>query len=298
MALLIAFGSNNIDVYYSSTHWPAPGDKAVITPLQQEVGGMIGNAASVYAKLGLPVIAFDYLPNGEDTELILDSMKKSKININYVDINDSYELSKCIVITNHGERIIYVISKSSNKTTLTSRQITQLGPDSIFYCNPIDFFHLSNRHLVLESACQIVFDVEYNAIHQIPTPIAFLSQASILFINQSAHEYLMTIEPLYIKHLAPRIIVITRGENGSLLYETNQEHFIDPCPTTVVDTTGAGDTHHAAFLYAYQKKFGLVKAARFASAAASLSITKMGPRSGQHTENEINEFANLHNYNI
>lgn len=298
MATLIAFGANNIDQYFDITHWPNPGDKAVITRRQAEVGGMIGNAASVYATLGNPTISFDYLPPGEDTTYILQTLQASGVDTTLIDISPSHELNRCLIMLHEGERIVYVVSKEKTATSLTPQQIASLKPHHLFYCNPIDFIRLTNHSHVFDNECDLVFDVEYNAIIGINDPISLLSKASILFINQSAHEYLLSIDSSYLKSLPAKVIIITLGAEGSLVWKHQTLEPIPACPTTVVDTTGAGDTHHAAFLHAYTNGYGLVQAARFASAAASLSITGFGPKSGQHSEQEILEFAKSQQYEI
>jgi sugar/nucleoside kinase (ribokinase family) len=45
-----------------------------------------------------------------------------------------------------------------------------------------------------------------------------------------------------------------------------------------VDTTGAGDVFHAAFIYGLIKNWDVAKILRFANAAAALKCTRMGGR--------------------
>lgn len=298
MVTMIAFGANNIDQYFNITHWPNPGDKAVIKRRQTEVGGMIGNAASVYATLGNPTVSFDYLPPGDDTDYILQTLRTSNVDTSLIQIDPSYELNRCFIFLHEGERIVYIVSKEKTATTLTSEQISLLRAEQFFYCNPIDFSRLTNNHVIFENNCKVVFDVEYNALIGINDPLILLAKASVLFINQNAHEYLLTLDSAYLESLSASVILITLGANGALLWQNQTLKPIPVCPTTIVDTTGAGDTHHAAFLHAYTHGYGIVRAARFASAAASLSITGMGPKSGQHSEDEIIAFAKSQHYEI
>ena len=88
------------------------------------------------------------------------------------------------------------------------------------------------------------------------------------------------------------IVIITLGSNGVLI--TTKE-FQKRIPTyninNIVDTTGAGDTFNGAFSLAYWiKGWDLEKSCKYANAAASLKIQKLGARSGMPNETELKEF--------
>jgi len=88
------------------------------------------------------------------------------------------------------------------------------------------------------------------------------------------------------------IVIITLGSNGVLI-TTNEFQKRIPTYTinNIVDTTGAGDTFSGAFSLAYWiKGWDLEKSCKYANAAASLKIQKLGARSGMPNETELKEF--------
>jgi len=77
------------------------------------------------------------------------------------------------------------------------------------------------------------------------------------------------------------IILITRGSSGSVLATTAGVIQIPAFKVEVVDSIGAGDAYHGAFLYTHLSLgWGLEAAALFGSATAALSCTKAGARDG------------------
>jgi sulfofructose kinase len=56
---------------------------------------------------------------------------------------------------------------------------------------------------------------------------------------------------------------------------------------TVVDTLGAGDVFHGAFVLAVAEGRAVAEAARFANAAAALKCTRAGGRAGIPTRAEV-----------
>lgn len=73
------------------------------------------------------------------------------------------------------------------------------------------------------------------------------------------------------------VIVTLGGEGAVLVHADGTEHAIAPFEAgPVVDTTGAGDAFCGAFAVALSDGFSPAKAARFASAAAAISVTRHG----------------------
>ncbi len=80
--------------------------------------------------------------------------------------------------------------------------------------------------------------------------------------------------------LGPRVFVQTEGEDGCYTF-TAQERFHTPAfRVPVVDTTGAGDVFHGAYLVGLLKGWDIHRTAEFACAVAALKCTRLGGRSG------------------
>ena len=74
------------------------------------------------------------------------------------------------------------------------------------------------------------------------------------------------------------VVVLTRGEKGSVVFSDGQQYVIDAVPTKLVDTTGAGDQYAAGFLYGFTNNIPLEKCGKLGALAAAEVISHMGPR--------------------
>ena len=85
----------------------------------------------------------------------------------------------------------------------------------------------------------------------------------------------------------PRVVVVTEGEYGSWCVSDEGElHTPAFKVAPVVDTTGAGDVFHGAFLYGRSRGWELRDSLRLASATAALKCRKLGGRAGIPTLEE------------
>ena len=83
-----------------------------------------------------------------------------------------------------------------------------------------------------------------------------------------------TADPASIERWAELVpvLIVTLGERGARLHTRGAWHDVPPFPADEVDPTGAGDVFAAAYAVRFRESRDPLEAARFASAAASLSV--------------------------
>jgi len=89
-----------------------------------------------------------------------------------------------------------------------------------------------------------------------------------------------------ISDYAAKIVIVTRGMDGSSLFFENQFYDIPTCKSNIViDPTGAGDAYIGAFLAEYARHKDVLWCACAGSAAASFVVEGVGPeRFGERHE--------------
>jgi sulfofructose kinase len=93
--------------------------------------------------------------------------------------------------------------------------------------------------------------------------------------------------PALLATYRPRQVVITDGARGCWSWDEAQ-HFHQPAfSVDVVDTTGAGDVFHGAYLHATLQDWPARRCLAFAAAVAALKCRGLGGRAGIPTADEI-----------
>jgi sulfofructose kinase len=90
--------------------------------------------------------------------------------------------------------------------------------------------------------------------------------------------------------LGPPCVGLTMGEAGSALLHRGEIVQAPGIPVDVVDTTGAGDVFHGAFLYGLLQGWEARDILVFANAVAALKCTRLGGRTGIPRVNEVHAF--------
>ncbi len=89
-----------------------------------------------------------------------------------------------------------------------------------------------------------------------------------------------------LRQLGPPVVVVTEGEHGSWCATSDGQFHLPAYPVRPLDTTGAGDVFHGAFLYGRARGWDLRRSLALASAAASLKCRALGGRAGIPTLEE------------
>lgn len=98
-----------------------------------------------------------------------------------------------------------------------------------------------------------------------------------------------------IQALGARQVVVTLGSQGALvLDEEGGSHHIPAMLVAAIDTTAAGDCFSGTLAIALAEGQPLLQAARFATAAAALSVTRRGAQPSLPRREEIEEFQGAH----
>ena len=90
--------------------------------------------------------------------------------------------------------------------------------------------------------------------------------------------------------LGPEIIVQTEGSDGSYTIAGSDEIYVPAFDVEVVDTTGAGDVFHGAFLVGLLHGWDIQSVVTFSTAVAGIKCTQISGRRGIPTFNQTMDF--------
>lgn len=282
-----------MDVVFSVERVPLPGETLLAESAARYPGGKGLNQAIAAARAGSPtsfVGAVGTDDAGDALARVLADDGISSVALRRVP-GDSGQAF--IVVDPHGENTIVVASgANASMTALSSTDRETIAGASVLLMQLELPLSIVTEAAAAARATGTV--VMLNAAPAAELPDALVEQLDYLLVNEHEARLLGGSESLDHAALAlaarvPRVIV-TLGAAGSVLYEGGVEaHRVAAPRVSAVDTTGAGDTFCGAFAAATARGRAVVDAARFATAAAALSVQTVGAVPSVPTRDRIDD---------
>lgn len=95
---------------------------------------------------------------------------------------------------------------------------------------------------------------------------------------------------LRLREMGPRGVIVKLGPLGCYVSGLDADGPVEGFQVTAVDTTAAGDTFNGALAVALAEGRPILEAARFANAAAAISVTRAGAQSSIPSREEVDDF--------
>jgi len=126
-----------------------------------------------------------------------------------------------------------------------------------------------------DTFCVERFRDEFKSFIKEHVDILFANEAELLSLYET-DDFDAAIKTL---QADVKIGAVTRGEKGSVIVSSENMVAVPAiAPAQLVDTTGAGDSYAAGFLYGFTEGKDLAECGRLGSLAASEVISHIGPR--------------------
>jgi len=305
---VLIVGSSNIDLNIYSERFPNPGETVTGGIFKQFLGGKGANQAVASARSGSKTTFIGKIGTDAFGDQMISQLKSEGINIECI-IRDSQESSGVafILIDNTGENMISVAPGANFNLT----------PDDVKVNNEIirNANSLVVQMEIPSATIEEIFKMaaQGNCIKILnPAPLkpinhSILSNVDILIPNEGEllrlHS-LLNLENLKgekkeriiqasrdISEFGVNVIITTLGSKGSLIYDAKKDRVTDVPALKVqaVDTVGAGDCFNGVLASMLNQGENLITSVKYASAAASISVTRKGAQASLPYLNEITE---------
>lgn len=172
------------------------------------------------------------------------------------------------------------------------------------YITSADYLHLDGAHAeaalqaaqwMQEAGKTVVLDAGTTEGPVSPSLRALVEHTDVLICGSGFGPALTGLDDLWevgeaILEHGPRIVVQTEGADGSYTV-TAEERFHTPAfEVDVLDTTGAGDVFHGAYIVGLLQGWDVRQVAQFSTAVSAIKCTKLGGRTGIPTFQETMAF--------
>ena len=302
MKNIVVIGSSNTDMVVKTSHLPAGGETVLGGTFFMNAGGKGANQAVAAARYGNLVVFVTKTGDDLFGKQVLKSLEQDNIVTDYVFVDKENP---------SGVALITIDSEAENCIVVAPGANMSLSPADI----DVAAEEIRNADVLLMQLESPVETVTYAAkmaaeagvpviLNPAPAPAEPLSEEllkSLYLITPNRSEAsrlsgieVKDMESAYraakaIRDMGPKCVIITLGNEGSLLDDGAMPMRVDALKVEAVDTTAAGDTYNGVLASVIAEGRSLIEAMREANVAAAISVTRMGAQPAAPTREEINE---------
>jgi ribokinase len=265
--------------------YPEEDAKVELLDLNTFCGGPASTAMVTLSRLGVSTTFLGSISNDIYSNRIFENLTREKVDTSALKISPGYtsQFAFIGITKDNGKRTIFwhrgtvphLKPADINLSPFPNAKI--LHVDSLMIDASIE---AAKQAKIL--GMQVVMDAgtaregTSELIQHVDVLIASETFAAPLLGAETSPENALVI----LRRLGPDQVVITLGAKGSIGLNEKGSVTQKACKVNAVDTTGAGDVYHGAYIYGLLKGWDLSRCMRFASATAALNCTKIGAQTG------------------
>lgn len=300
---VIGLGQACFDCLGQVPYFPDEDDKIEITALHMQCGGPVATALTVLSRFGISTSFLGSISNDYFGTEILDSLRNKSIDTTLLKITPGKTSQFAFISINktNGNRNIFW--KRSSAPFLSADEI------NLSKFKNAKYLHLDG--LMIEASIEAAKQAKKSGIKVVIDagtlrdgfldllPLADTLITSEKFAVSISGKDNFTPESALkkLKELSNAdTIIITRGSKGSTGLSRDNIIIQSAFKIDAVDTTGAGDVYHGAYIYGLIMEWDVPSCMRFASAVSAITCKQVGVKNTIPALEEVKKFIDSNEF--
>lgn len=303
MSKIVGIGANVYDTLIKIPRFPVEDTKLRAESIIKCGGGPCATGLVAAAKLGGDCAYIGNLSDDDGGRFLKADLEKYNVSTEFIDIKSGCLSFSSFVLLNseNATRTCVVHRGNVPSLVLDERQKNAIINAEVLLVdgNELDAA-VEAAKIARNAGVNVLYDAGglYEGIEKL-LPFANILIPSEEFAlghtkTKSADEAAKKLMEMY----NPDIVVITQGKRGGILYDgTEILNYPALDVDEVIDTNGAGDVFHGAYVFGLTKDMSFYECCIFSSAVSALKCTKIGARQAVPALGEVMDFLKESGYN-
>jgi sugar/nucleoside kinase (ribokinase family) len=282
---VVGLGLNATDRVLTVREFPALGGKERLASIGRQAGGQVATALVTCQRLGLRTRYIGKVGDDEGGRFQLASLRREGMDLRYVRVvrNTPNQLAYIIVDQKTGERTVFWDrnARLAVRPSELSREAIRSTKVLLIDGCDVEAALQAARWARAAGVCVVAdLDTVYKNVETLFPCIDYLiASAHFLPAVTGRDDPFRVLEYMAREYGVPAP-GMTLGRYGALVYGQEHFHYSPGFVVETVDTTGAGDVFHGAFIYGLIAGWPMERILDFSNAMAALNCTKLGARGG------------------
>jgi len=288
---VVGVGINATDTIIRLPHFPAPDSKIEILSSDVRLGGHVASAMVACSRWGLRARYVGKIGDDDAGKLQIREMKRAGVAAHWIVASGtSSQIAYILVDEPSGERT--VLWKRDPKIALLPRDLKRnfISGSRVLLVDGHDTPAATrSAQWAREQETVVVADLDnlYPGVEALLEFVDFPITSKEFPERLSGESDLLKSLPMIFLNFKFHLIAATLGPGGVLAWDGARFILCPGFRVHAIDTTGAGDIFHGAFVYGLARRWPLKEILEFSCAAAALNCTVLGARGHIGTLHEI-----------
>ncbi len=282
MKKVVGLGACVLDTLICCETYPTEDKKQKAESIFLSGGGPVGNALVVIRKLGVDAEVVGGFGSDNAGKYLLDDFKKYGVGVENATVLEG--------ATSFTSYIVLAKDKASRTCVFDRGGVTD-NPDNVQLSaiDTADVLHLDGNYLecaitaakyAKSKGVKVSLDAGglYAGIERLLPYVDILIPSAEFALGLTGKTSIEAAMYELNEKYTPEILVVTDGSNGGYYWENGNAVHYDSIKVKAVDTNGAGDTFHGAFIAAYCEGKSTQDCCVFASKVAAYKCMHTGAR--------------------
>ena len=273
MKKVVGLGACVLDTLINCNTYPTQDTKQKAESIFQAGGGPVGNALVVMSKLGVKAEVIGGFGSDNAGKYLLEDFIRYDVSVENVTVVEG--------ATSFVSYILLAADKAT-RTCIFDRGTVLDDPKNLKLSaiDGADILHLDGNYLecAIEAAkyaksrgVKVSLDAGglYVGIDRLLPYVDILIPSAEFALGLTKETEIVAAMSILNKKFNPEILVVTDGPNGGYYWENGMAIPYESFKVKAIDTNGAGDTFHGAFIAAYCEEKTVRESCLFASKVAA-----------------------------
>jgi sulfofructose kinase len=287
---VVGVGLNATDTLIHVPSYPAPGAKVALSSINILPGGQVATAMIACRSWGMRTRYVGKLGDDAAAATHRQEFTRAGVEAHIITAPGCASAQSFIIVDPHGERTVLwgrdekLVLRSDElkrEWIVNARALLVDGCDTVAAINAATWAR--------EAGIPVIADLDdaYPGIDALLNKIDFLIVSRDMPQRLCGEADLKRSLPRLMDRFGSGLTAATLGIEGVLAWDGKHFHHACAYRVPVIDSTGAGDIFHAAFIYGLLQSWELQRQLDFSCAAAALNCMATGARGGIQGVDEI-----------
>ena len=288
MAQIVGIGANVFDTLYRLDSYPVEDTKQKALSVTESGGGPCGTGLVAASKLGASAA---YIGNCSDDgagRFLCADFEKYGVSTEFMTpVADTGAFRACIWLCDDTAARTCVFHRGTvPPTVIGEKEAAAIAQADILMVDGNDLdAAVAGAKIARANATAVLYDAGglYEGVEKLLPFVDILIPSEEFALGHTGEGNVANAARKLWQMYSPKVIVITQGKEGGILYDGEKVLRYPAFPVDAIDTNGSGDVFHGAFAFALTRGMDYARSCVFSSAVSALKCTKVGARAGVPT---------------